>query len=199
MGLRPRGHALHPLDAQGLIRSRAMHNPVIMIAGPSASGKSTLAHSVAEHFKFPCVSLDDLYIRGSKAFVETPRGPVQTYERPELYDGDRLAGLIRNRTSGLVVEGFCLFTYPRLLSIADWRFYLDVPFPICARRRHSRQPQRHSDRSYAVHVRGSRKRPDRPSPASPAQYPHPERAPTNRRTCRIHPRRSRHTYSPLNP
>lgn len=121
-----------------------------MIAGPSASGKSTLAREVADRLGFRCLSLDDMHIAGAKAYVETVRGQVRTYERPQLYDGDRLADIIRHRTTDLVVEGFCLYTYPRLLSSVAWRFYLDVPFDICARRRRARRPQRPSDESFAL-------------------------------------------------
>lgn len=127
-----------------------MKNLVIMIAGPSASGKSTLACEVARRLRIPCLGLDERYIRYSKAYLETPNGRVRTYERPELYDGGKLAITIANRNTPLVVEGFCLFAYPQILRQPALRFYVDVPFAICAARRAARRPQRPSDKSFAL-------------------------------------------------
>jgi len=124
--------------------------PIVLIAGPSGSGKSTLAQMVAAKLGFPCLSLDDFFIRGAKAYVDTPQGKVRTFERPELYDGGRLAAQIANRTSGLVADGFCLFAYAQVLDLPARRFYLDVPFPVCAARRAARKPQRLSDKSFAL-------------------------------------------------
>ena len=75
--------------------------PHILIAGPSASGKTTLARAVASRLCCPCLSLDELFIRGAKVMVDTPSGPVRSYERPELYNGNRLAMRLFNGTGGV--------------------------------------------------------------------------------------------------
>jgi shikimate kinase len=123
-------------------------NPVILIAGPSASGKSTLAAAVAAQAGFPCLALDDVFIRGAKAYVDRPEGRIRTFDRPELYNGARLAAQISNRTCGMVAEGFGLFAYRQMLGFAALRYYLDVPFALCAERRRARRPRRPSDRSF---------------------------------------------------
>jgi len=125
-------------------------NPLLLFAGPSASGKTTLARAVARKAGFPCLSLDDYYLRGKPVFVQTPGGPVRSFERPELYNGSRLAMALANRTIGTVAEGFCLFVYPLITELPANRFYLDVPFDICRARREARRPRRPSDASYAI-------------------------------------------------
>lgn len=124
-----------------------MH-PLILIAGPSASGKSTLSAEVATRLNLPCLSLDDFFIRGKKILVDTDTGPVRSFERPELYDGPKLALRLFNRTSGLVVEGFCLFCYPEIRALPSIRFYLNIPFDVCVQRRMERRPRRPSDNSF---------------------------------------------------
>ena len=125
-------------------------NPLILIAGPSASGKTTLALEVARQIGLPCLSLDDYFISKPKLFVETPTGMVRTFERPVLYNGAMLAIKLSNRVSGFVVEGFCLLNYPQILALPAARYYLDVPFSICAKRRAARLPQRPSDESFSI-------------------------------------------------
>ncbi|WP_415907094.1 hypothetical protein [Oleiharenicola sp. Vm1] len=94
--------------------------------------------------------MDEHFIRGKRVVVGTPRGPVRTFERPELYNGSRLAIALGNRTIGTVAEGFCLFVYPLIAELEARRFYLDVPFDICLARREARRPRRPSDASFAL-------------------------------------------------
>ena len=91
-----------------------------------------------------------MFIRGAKAFVDTPSGPVRTFERPELYDGAKLSMRVFNSPSKRVVEGFCLFAYPAIMDLPGVRFYVDVPFEVCLERRMARRPHRPSDRSFAL-------------------------------------------------
>ena len=125
-------------------------HPLILIAGPSGSGKSTLAKALAAHMGFPCLSLDDYYIPRAKVFVETANGVVRTFERPESYDGEKLAIRLSNRTTGTVAEGFCLFQYRQVRELGGVCFYIDAPFSVCSARRAARRPQRPSDRSFAL-------------------------------------------------
>ena len=125
-------------------------NSIILIAGPSASGKSTIAREVARLRGVPCFSLDDYFIKGAKAFVDTPSGRIRTFERPGLYNGAALAEELSRAKDGAVVEGFCLFTYPAMCAIEGKRYYLDVPFSTCAERRRIRRPRRLSDQTYLV-------------------------------------------------
>ena len=122
----------------------------ILIVGPSASGKSTLADRVADEVGLPKLHLDDYFIPRAKAFVETPNGRVRTFERPSLYDGNKLARDAAAIRGGIVIEGFCLFAYPEILALGGSRYYLDAPFSLCRERRAARRPQRYSDRSFAI-------------------------------------------------
>ena len=122
----------------------------IQIAGPSASGKSTLARLAAEHLGLPVFCLDEFFIPRPARYVSTPDGPVRNYEDPRSYDGARMARRIEESGGPAVAEGFCLFAYPEVMAAPAVRFYLDVPFPVCARRRSARSPARPSDRSFAL-------------------------------------------------
>ncbi len=124
--------------------------PAILIAGPSASGKSSLANAVAAALRVPCLSLDDYFIRKPRSFVETPTGPIRTFERPYLYDGARLAKDVLAHPAGVVAEGFCLFNYPEIMALTASRFYLDVAFSVCLARRLARRPRRVSDQSFQI-------------------------------------------------
>lgn len=124
--------------------------PIVLIAGPSASGKSTVARLVATARHLPLLCLDDYFIRGRREFIGTAAGRVRTYERPTLYDGGSLAKDARAARAGVVVEGFCLLMYPEFAELEAFRFYLDVPHSVCAERRAKRRPSRPSDESFSL-------------------------------------------------
>lgn len=123
--------------------------PIIGIAGPSCSGKSTLAKALALNLGAESATLDDYYrARSPKILVDGHR----SYERPEQYDG---AGLARHAIArrdavpdrAIVLEGFLLFRYPELREIVDVGFFIELaPEAIVARRR--TRGGRPSDRSF---------------------------------------------------
>jgi uridine kinase len=123
---------------------------VVLLAGPSGSGKSTVARLVATALRARMLCLDRCFRANPKLFVAGPQGPVRTYERPGAYDGAALAAEVRRASGAVIVEGFCLLTYPEVLALGGTRFYLDLPFDLCLARRLARRPQRPSDRSFAV-------------------------------------------------
>lgn len=123
----------------------------ILIAGPSASGKSTVARELAAVTRMSVFCLDDYWIGGKAAYTVCERGGrVRTYEEPALYDGERLAADVRRLGTPAIVEGFCLFQYPGVRGLPGRRFFIDLPFAACLERRLARRPQRPSDSSFKL-------------------------------------------------
>jgi hypothetical protein len=109
---------------------------LIGIAGPSCSGKSTVASQVAHALSGTLLHLDGRWVSGAlKPVVSGHR----SYERPHQYDGasllrDALEALGRNPP--VVIEGFLLFCYPGIAEACTHRFFLGVPHrELVARRR----------------------------------------------------------------
>jgi uridine kinase len=134
---------------------------VIGIAGPSCSGKSTVAKIVAEQLGASVLCFDHLYQHGKgKEYVRVEGQIYRTFERPELYDHERFPLLLDRLASGqfimlqdhlkndtyhkvepnenLIVEGFLLFTYPSIQSRFNDRFYIDLSPEEMVRRRIAR-------------------------------------------------------------
>ncbi len=121
---------------------------IVLIAGCSGSGKSTVSQIVARRLGVPSFCLDDYFVRGARVFVDHGGSKVRTFERPELYDGARMARDLA-RCGNAVAEGFCLLSYPEMQQLAARRFFIDIPFAECLRRRRGR-PNRPSDRSFEL-------------------------------------------------
>jgi len=138
---------------------------IIGIAGPSCSGKSTIAGKVAERLGCDVLSLDQFFIKGLPyLYVEVDGQRLRTFERPELYDGQRMALVLealKNESSVevplfnfqtreyedtilrgkefLVVEGFLLYAYNRLVDLIDHKYFIDIPMSVAYERRMSRK------------------------------------------------------------
>ncbi len=125
----------------------------ILIAGPSGSGKSTVAQKLAIELDYIYFSLDNYFIKPSVVEFENEIYP--SYENPMSYDGNLLADHINafegHWFKGLVIEGFCLFAYPRIFSLESSRFFLDASYEFCLTRRLKRSGgERLSDASYKI-------------------------------------------------
>ena len=134
---------------------------VIGICGPHTSGKTALAYALAKHLKCDYLSLDEFFIKGKdNVYVNYKDEVVRTFERPELYDGERLARVINEIDTAdtatfniigfhsneeeqvtmhgkdfLVVEGFLLYQYPELRALIDHKFYVELSENEILRRR----------------------------------------------------------------
>ena len=117
---------------------------VLGIAGPSASGKSTVAYRLAKDLGAHLISLDDLWIRGSDHPLVNGH---PSYERPEQYDGAagaRAAHAARHAhpKRPVIIEGFLAFTYPEVVAACDRMVFVDVPEEVIVARRQARILQR---------------------------------------------------------
>ena len=75
---------------------------VIGIAGPSCSGKSTIASAVAQKLVAPVVCLDYQYDKNAPHMFTDG---IRTFERPDLYRGNELARIAKE----LVQDGHSTF------------------------------------------------------------------------------------------
>jgi len=147
---------------------------IIGIAGPSCSGKSSIARRVAERLNTDVLSLDQFAIKGAeKVFVDYNDENIRSFEQPQLYDGSRMARVIRTvidegtctfesmkipehileektlqKKGYLVVEGFLLFTYPEIIPLIDHKVYIDLNETEVFRRRAIRSSLPKSDESF---------------------------------------------------
>lgn len=111
---------------------------LIAIAGPSCSGKTTLARIIARLLCAPLLHLDRHWIAGVQRPIVDGH---PSFERPDQYDGAALLEQTRTAMASsrhVVVEGFLLFAYPGFAELADLRYVLDVPHEVVAARRMER-------------------------------------------------------------
>jgi uridine kinase len=127
---------------------------VILISGPSCSGKSTLAQKLATELTGEILSVDMFYKSGGEKFYVQHQGErIRTYERKESYEGKRVAQIIKElhekdqvtydainfttkktetytikQNEYILVEGFHTLNYPSLITLATTSIYLDLPF-----------------------------------------------------------------------
>lgn len=124
--------------------------PTIMVAGPSACGKTTLAAMLGEWLSRPVLSLDDYFTPTPRFWADTPAGRIRNYEHPSAYDGAALARDILDAGEPVVVEGFCLYQYPEVMRLPAVKLFLPTRFEICLERRRARRPSRISDKSFEI-------------------------------------------------
>ena len=111
---------------------------VIGIAGPSCSGKSTVAGLLAGALDAPLLRMDGRYVKGYRRPVVNG---YESFEQPEQYDAESLVrdlDAAQEGTDTVVTEGFLLFRYPAILARTTHRFYVEVPHAELVRRRKAR-------------------------------------------------------------
>lgn len=146
---------------------------LIGIAGPSCSGKSTVAKLLAKKLDANILNLDEFWIKRKKIYVSHKGEKIRTYDNPDLYDAKRMSGyIIELRGKGfvkgtkmnlkiheleefsmkakpyLIIEGFYVFTYHKLFDMFDLKFYIDIPENEILKRRKHRPLPSHVDESF---------------------------------------------------
>lgn len=123
----------------------------IGLAGPSCSGKSTVARILADRLGARHLNLDTYYAKGhDRRFVEVEGELVRSFEHPDAYDGAALLSDMLAHPGPVVAEGFLLLGYPGAADAFDLRFFVGLPWDETMRRRAGRTGQTTSkvDRSF---------------------------------------------------
>ena len=144
---------------------------IIGIAGPSCSGKSSLADRLSKEINAPILSVDKFWkFNAPKIEVYHEGQNYRTFERKELYDGAEVANILQDledkgtstflevkfpqkehvqRTleapEALIVEGFLAFTYEDIFKQLDYKYYVDVSDEEILKRRAARGGRPKSD------------------------------------------------------
>nr|XP_019954682.1 PREDICTED: nicotinamide riboside kinase 1-like [Paralichthys olivaceus] len=139
-----------------------MKTLVVGVGGMTNGGKSTLSNSLHQLIPNSCIIAQDSYFKedsvvpvdnnGFKQYdmltalhMDTMMSEVHSWQRdPESFLRQR--GLIPESVTQtvitdvyvLIVEGFLIFNYRPLNDLFDKRFFLEIPYDVCKRRRSSR-------------------------------------------------------------
>lgn len=128
-------------------------NRRILLIGPSASGKSTVAEILARELRVPVVPMDAFRCK-RMLFVTHEGRQVRNFEDPRMWDDNALACKLRaliNSNQGFVAEGLHLLRYPAIAAIPQTeRWYLDIPHELALARRKTRHRNLPSDESFAI-------------------------------------------------
>jgi uridine kinase len=137
---------------------------MVGLAGPSGSGKSTLARRAQREWPDLEVIKLDKFFRDAVDFPMV--GNWRNWELPENVCFDELYEVLRELKAGravevpiyskpegrrtgsrlatpqpmVMVEGFLLFSDPRVRDLIDLKVYLDVPLELQLQRRQEREP-----------------------------------------------------------
>jgi uridine kinase len=118
---------------------------IIGFAGPSCSGKTTLARKTSEILNCPLVHMDQFCIHDAEKPIVNG---YASYEQPHQYD--HIATLkhledISSHNKDIIIEGFLLFSYPELYKKCDLHFFIDLDYEIQKERRLKRSSQKEYD------------------------------------------------------
>jgi len=114
----------------------------IGVAGPSCSGKSTIAARVAGILGARHLCLDDRYLRDhERRYVDADGEAIRSFEHPGAYDGAALLAAVTSSAGPVVAEGFLLFAYPGLAEAFDLRVFVELSWDEVRRRRAARTGQ----------------------------------------------------------
>jgi uridine kinase len=134
---------------------------IIGLAGPTCTGKSTVAKSIARRLGGQTISIESYYLdQGNVPVTERAK---RNFDSPDALDGDLLVRHVKSLAAGedvevpiydfaehtripgrhervksspfLIVEGILVLHWPELRMMFDKSFYLDAPSEVCLQRR----------------------------------------------------------------
>lgn len=136
---------------------------LVGISGVTCSGKTTLLHSLSEHYgdDIEALSFDDYFIGSDFQNVDD----IEDFETPQFYNFDAFYTDLKSLKSGepiriransresvdsgvgqkelspkslVVVEGWLLYHEPRIAELFDGKIYIDISEELLAKRRYER-------------------------------------------------------------
>ncbi|XP_017267668.1 nicotinamide riboside kinase 1 isoform X1 [Kryptolebias marmoratus] len=137
-----------------------MKRLIVGIGGVTNGGKSTLSQSLHQLIPSSCIITQDSYFKDDSVVPVDSNGFKQ-YDTINALHMDKMMttvdswrtdpdSFLRQRgrnverspkdagISVLLVEGFLIFNYRPLIDLFDKRYFLEIPYDVCKRRRSSR-------------------------------------------------------------
>ncbi|KAM3867445.1 nicotinamide riboside kinase 1 [Diretmus argenteus] len=135
-----------------------MKTLVVGIGGVTNGGKSTLSSSLHQQITNSCVIAQDAFFKDDSVIPVDSNGfkqydmldalhmdkmmsEVDSWRRnPALFAGVTAEhdGSAEEKVFVLIVEGFLIFNYRPLNDLMDKRYFMDIPYAVCKKRRCSR-------------------------------------------------------------
>lgn len=120
---------------------------IIGICGPSCSGKTTASDILAKVVGGKVFHFDDYYLQDASHVMVNG---ALSYERPELYDGKKLAQdmldhATQNPSNCAIAEGFMIFNHPEVFELCDVKTFLSLGDSTILMRRKARAAKRGYD------------------------------------------------------
>ncbi|XP_030274320.1 nicotinamide riboside kinase 1 isoform X1 [Sparus aurata] len=139
-----------------------MKTLVVGVGGMTNGGKSTLSKSLHQQIPNSCIIAQDSYFKddsvvpvddsGFKQYdmldalhmdammrdVDSWRRDPDSFLRQRGLNPERPAPPVDTEVFVLIVEGFLIFNYRPLNELFDKRYFMEIPYDVCKRRRSSR-------------------------------------------------------------
>ncbi|KAE8291843.1 Nicotinamide riboside kinase 1 [Larimichthys crocea] len=139
-----------------------MKTLVVGVGGMTNGGKSTLAMSLHQQIPNSCIIAQDSYFKDESVVPEDSNGfkqydtldalhmdvmmsDVDLWRRdPESFlkqrdlNPEHIAPSVDKEVFVLIVEGFLIFNYRPLNELFNKKYYMEIPYEVCKRRRSSR-------------------------------------------------------------
>ncbi|KAF7667478.1 hypothetical protein LDENG_00061440 [Lucifuga dentata] len=133
-----------------------MKTLVVGIGGMTNGGKSTLSLNLRQQIPNSCIIAQDLFFKDDSVIPVDSNGfkqydmldalhmdkmmnQVESWQRdPKSFVAAQGRTAFKEDVFVLIVEGFLIFNYGRLNKLMDKRYFLEIPYNVCKKRRSSR-------------------------------------------------------------
>ncbi|KAK5932321.1 hypothetical protein CgunFtcFv8_004038 [Champsocephalus gunnari] len=118
-----------------------MKTLVLGVGGVTNGGKSTLSKSIHKQVPNSCLIAQDAYFKDDSVVPVDING----FKQYDMLDALHMDTMMREWTSAeeeevyvLIVEGFLIFNHRPLSELIYKKYFMEVPYDVCKRRRSSR-------------------------------------------------------------